>query len=344
MVRAPPRVSRAAVAADAVSILKDEIKRDFGFTPDFESAKHTLEKGDGAGNTFKATAKPVLIGTAVVGATTMGFGIIMLLQGLYEAQVASGMAGPFKEVVAALSIVQPEIILGQLVKLERGGELVRISKRAGNVITLADILDAFRELMLPQTTLLVGNHNTLWRWLLPDWANSKSPGPRDLARAASEKGVALTSVKLLAPLLWGAAMAWTLADDKILRATAVLVGVVALSLVVGGIVIMNIMLMVVSERTREIGVSKALGARSSTIKRQFLTESVMISLMGGGVGVIMGMLVGNIVGLFFKTGFVVPWMWIMMGVSVCGIVGIISGIYPAIKASKLDPIVALRYE
>ena len=89
-----------------------EIEKDFGFKPDFENAKYQLEKGDGAGNTFKATAKPVLIGTAVVGATTMVFGIIMLLQKMFEIQVASGVAGPFKEVVAALSIVQPEIILG----------------------------------------------------------------------------------------------------------------------------------------------------------------------------------------------------------------------------------------
>jgi len=92
--------------------VKEAIKKDFGFDPDFENAKYQLEKGDGAGNTFKATAKPVLIGTAVVGATTMVFGIIMLLQGLYEVQVASGIAGMFKPVVNALSIVQPEIILG----------------------------------------------------------------------------------------------------------------------------------------------------------------------------------------------------------------------------------------
>jgi K(+)-stimulated pyrophosphate-energized sodium pump len=92
--------------------IKEEIKKDFGFDADFENAKYQLEKGDGAGNTFKATAKPVLIGTAVVGATTMVFGIIMLLQGMYEAQLASGIAGPFKPVIDALSIVQPEIILG----------------------------------------------------------------------------------------------------------------------------------------------------------------------------------------------------------------------------------------
>ena len=70
--------------------IKAEIKRDFGFDADFENAKYQLEKGDGAGNTFKATAKPVLIGTAVVGATTMVFGIIMLLQKMYDIQVASG--------------------------------------------------------------------------------------------------------------------------------------------------------------------------------------------------------------------------------------------------------------
>jgi K(+)-stimulated pyrophosphate-energized sodium pump len=92
--------------------IKEEIKRDFGFDADWENAKHQLEKGDGAGNTFKATAKPVLIGTAVVGATTMVFGIIMLLQKMFDLQVASGIAGPFKPVIDALSIVQPEIILG----------------------------------------------------------------------------------------------------------------------------------------------------------------------------------------------------------------------------------------
>ena len=97
-----------------------EIEQDFGFKPDFENAKYQLEKGDGAGNTFKATAKPVLIGTAVVGATTMVFGIIMLLQKMFELQVASGVAGPFKPVIDALSIVQPEIILGLIM----GGSVI----------------------------------------------------------------------------------------------------------------------------------------------------------------------------------------------------------------------------
>src|SRR5437667_4225907 len=100
--------------------IREDIQKNFGFNPDFENAKYQLEKGDGAGNTFKATAKPVLIGTAVVGATTMVFGIIILLQGKYEDQLASGIAGPFKAVVDALSIVQPEIILGLIM----GGSVI----------------------------------------------------------------------------------------------------------------------------------------------------------------------------------------------------------------------------
>jgi K(+)-stimulated pyrophosphate-energized sodium pump len=99
---------------EAVPNVKAEIKRDFGFDPDFEKAKHELEKGDGAGNTFKATAKPVLIGTAVVGATTMIFGIIMLLD-------AVGKQGnPAFSIISQLSLVQPEVVMG----LVMGGAVI----------------------------------------------------------------------------------------------------------------------------------------------------------------------------------------------------------------------------
>ncbi len=129
---------------------------------------------------------------------------------------------------------------------------------------------------------------------------------------------------------------------KYIALAAVVIGIITL---LGSVIgLMNIMLVSVAERTREIGVSKALGARSSSIREQFLTESVMISLMGGVVGVILGILAGNILGLAFDSGFVVPWLWVSLGVGLCALVGIISGIYPALKASKLDPIVALRYE
>jgi len=108
--------------------------------------------------------------------------------------------------------------------------------------------------------------------------------------------------------------------------------------------LMNIMLVSVAERTREIGVSKALGARSSSIRRQFLTESVMISLAGGLIGVITGILIGNIVSVLLKSGFIVPWMWISIGIASCTFVGLFSGLYPAARAARLDPIQALRYE
>ncbi len=133
-----------------------------------------------------------------------------------------------------------------------------------------------------------------------------------------------------------------LSSISIVGIAAVFIGFITL---LGSVIgLMNIMLVSVAERTREIGVNKALGARSSVIKSQFLTESILISLMGGVTGVIMGMLVGNLFGLIFKTGFIVPWVWIFVGVSLCALVGIISGIYPALKAAKLDPIEALRYE
>src|SRR5690606_771538 len=123
---------------------------------------------------------------------------------------------------------------------------------------------------------------------------------------------------------------------------ALIIGIITL---VGSVIgLMNIMLVSVAERTREIGISKALGARSSVIKRQFLTEAILISLFGGGIGIVIGLLTGNILSLVFQTGFIIPWLWIGVGVTLCAVVGIISGIFPAIKAAKLDPIVALRYE
>lgn len=108
--------------------------------------------------------------------------------------------------------------------------------------------------------------------------------------------------------------------------------------------LMNIMLVSVSERTREIGTRKAIGATSRTIKIQFLVESIVIGQIGGVVGIIFGILVGNLVSLFIGTTFIIPWAWITLGVVLCFIVGIASGYYPASKAANLDPIEALRYE
>jgi putative ABC transport system permease protein len=123
---------------------------------------------------------------------------------------------------------------------------------------------------------------------------------------------------------------------------ALIIGIITL---LGSIVgLMNIMLVSVVERTREIGLSKAIGAKASVIKNQFLTEALLISLLGGALGILTGILTGNLLGLIFHTGFIIPWLWIGLGVALCTIVGLFSGYYPALQASKLDPIHALRYE
>jgi putative ABC transport system permease protein len=121
-------------------------------------------------------------------------------------------------------------------------------------------------------------------------------------------------------------------------------GIALITLIGAAIGLMNIMLVAVNERTKEIGLTKALGATKKDIRTQFLSESVIISLLGAVVGIILGVLVGNVVAVLFKTGFVIPWLWIIIAVIVCSAVGLLAGLIPAIKASKLDPIVALRYE
>ncbi|MDB5202596.1 MAG: cell division protein FtsX [Ferruginibacter sp.] len=122
------------------------------------------------------------------------------------------------------------------------------------------------------------------------------------------------------------------------------IGIAFITLIGAAIGLMNIMLVAVNERTKEIGLTKALGGTKKDIRSQFLFESILISLMGAAAGIVAGVLVGNVVAILLKTGFVVPWSWVIAAVFVCSLVGLVAGLYPAYKASKLDPIVALRYE
>ena len=137
-------------------------------------------------------------------------------------------------------------------------------------------------------------------------------------------------------------VALLLKNIKFVTLAATMIGLVTLFGAAVGL--MNIMLVSVNERTREIGVRKAIGAKPRTIKNQFLFESILIGQMGGVFGIILGILIGNIVSSVLKSSFVVPWMWVITGIIICLIVGIISGYAPAIKAANIDPIEALRYE
>jgi putative ABC transport system permease protein len=132
---------------------------------------------------------------------------------------------------------------------------------------------------------------------------------------------------------------------KSLRSVTLAATLIGLITLFGAAVgLMNIMLVSVTERTREIGVRKAIGAKPNTIKYQFLFESVLISQLGGAFGIILGILIGNAVSSMLKSSFIVPWIWVIMGVLVCFIVGVVSGYAPALKAANIDPIEALRYE
>ena len=122
-------------------------------------------------------------------------------------------------------------------------------------------------------------------------------------------------------------------------------GAIGLITLIGAAIgLMNIMLVAVNERTREVGLIKAIGGKRKNIRQQFLFESTIISLLGAFFGIVLGVLVGNLFSMFLNTGFVVPWAWVITGIIICTAVGLLAGLWPAIKASRLNPITALRYE
>jgi putative ABC transport system permease protein len=219
--------------------------------------------------------------------------------------------------------------------------VVGVSEKKGSA--LGQSQDQFAIIPLGQFAILFGSRRSL----------DLTVKPRDVAQivpAQDEATVALRGARRLKPRQpdnFGMFTSDTLLN--IYRSAtngifAVLVGVVGLSLVVGGIVIMNIMLMVVSERTREIGLRKALGARRSDIMSQMLTESVVLSMFGGVVGTILGSAIAIIISRFTPIPASIEIWSVALGIGITALVGLFFGLYPASRAAALDPIEALRRE
>jgi len=129
---------------------------------------------------------------------------------------------------------------------------------------------------------------------------------------------------------------------KYVTLAATIIGLI--TLVGAAIGLMNIMLVSVTERTREIGIRKAIGATKRVIRNQFLVEAIVIGQFGGLLGIFLGIMIGNVISLLIGSAFIVPWEWIITGVILCFGVALASGIFPAQKAANLDPIESLRYE
>jgi len=247
------------------------------------------------------------------------------------------------DIVQSLFKNKPEKALNQVISV--GNQRYRvIGVLASKGASMGNSSDRAVYAPLTNVRAQYGNENTSYDLIVAvqnaldmDAAKSEATGLfrqiRGLRPAQAEDFEIFTSDGLVAILK---------ENTTTLRLATIAIGL--MTLLGAAIGLMNIMLVSVTERTREIGIYKALGATRRNILIQFLAEAVVICQIGGITGIFLGILVGNIVTPLLGGSFLIPWGWMLLGLTLCMVVGVVSGFYPAMKASRLDPIEALRYE
>ena len=248
-----------------------------------------------------------------------------------------------REMVKILFKDKPEKALDQLISVNnRRYRVIGVLKSKGSTMGSSEDRAVYAPLI--DVKAQYGTENTNYEVMVA--VND----PLDMELAQSEATGLFRIVRGLRPgqdddfeMLTSNSLVSILKDNTTnLRLATIAIGL--MTLLGAAIGLMNIMLVSVTERTREIGIYKALGATRRSILTQFLTEAVVICLLGGAVGIVLGILVGNIVTPLLGGSFLSPWGWILLGLTLGVLVGVVSGFYPAMKAAQLDPIEALRYE
>lgn len=275
-----------------------------------------------------------------------------LATGGYELERGRNLSEADVQNASSVAVIGQEILNSLFAKKNPLGEFIRVGESRYRVIgVLAPKGNSFgfggdKSVLIPIT-----NARTKYATANRSFAiNVMSNESVNLDAAVDQATAKMRSVRKLKPLeetnfniIRSDSLSESLIDNLSYVSMAAII-IAAITLLGAAIALMNIMLVSVTERTREIGIRKAIGAKSKAILSQFLTEAVAICLMGGFAGIIFGILIGNLTSLLVNGPFIIPWTWMSLSAVLCFFVGLISGFYPALKASRLDPIESLRYE
>ncbi len=275
-----------------------------------------------------------------------------LVTGGYEIESGRNLSSNDVADASAVAVIGQEVVSGLFPKENPIGKFLRVGETRYRIVgVLAPKGNSFgfggdKSIIIPITKArsryATGNRSFAINVMALESTN--------LDAVVDESTATMRAVRKLNPkeetnfhIIQSDSLSESLIDNLKYLSLAVII-IAAITLFSAAIALMNIMLVSVTDRTREIGVRKAIGAKSNAILSQFLVEAITICLMGGLAGILLGILIGNIVSYAFDGSFIIPWAWMSLAVSLCFAVGLLSGFYPALKASRLDPIESLRHE